>query len=370
MPVIFDGDYPMASGAMRWDRELTLSIDEARRVPSSKPQHEGGPDDGIMCTLPEMRRAKVAAALVKVAVCVRKAPDWHGEVRTKEIAHGTARGELAYYRVLEKQGDARVLTTGADFAEHMQAWVDADDHSAMPVGFVLGMEGADAITTPDEVHEWYDLGLRVISLSHYGPSYYSHGTGTGTDKGLTPQGKPLLENMDSLGMVLDITHTSDQSVREELEVFGGPIIASHQNCRALVPGERQQPDELLNEVIARRGVIGASMDTWMLNRDYELDWANTSAVPRRDVFPREAITLNDLVDHMDHVNQLAGNSLHSGIGGDTDGQGGVDGAPGDVDTVADYQRVGDILADRGYSDEDVDNMMYGNWTRFYERALP
>ena len=79
-----------------------------------------------------------------------------------------------------------------------------------------------------------------------GVSYYSHGTGTGTDGGLTDLGKPLLKEMDSLGMILDVSHTSDQSVREELEVFGGPVLASHQNCRAIVPGERQQPERQID----------------------------------------------------------------------------------------------------------------------------
>jgi membrane dipeptidase len=73
---------------------------------------------------------------------------------------------------------------------------------------------------------------------------------------------------------------------------------------------------------------------------------------------------------MDHVNQLAGDSRHSSIGGDTDGQGGTDGAPADVDTVSDYQIVGEILADRGYGQDDIDNMLYGNWQRFFEKWLP
>ncbi|MDP7579182.1 MAG: membrane dipeptidase, partial [SAR202 cluster bacterium] len=97
---------------------------------------------------------------------------------------------------------------------------------------------------------------------------------------------------------------------------------------------------------------------------------DTRAVPRRAIYPREAITLDDLVDHMDHVNQLAGDSRHSSIGGDTDGQGGTDGAPADVDTVSDYQIVGEILADRGYGQDDIDNMLYGNWQRFFEKWLP
>ena len=215
--------------------------------------------------------------------------------------------------------------------------------------------------------EWWEAGLRAINLSHYGISTYSHGTGTGTEGGLFPPAKALLREMESLGIILDITHVSDRSVREALDLFGGPVMASHQNCRAITPGERQQPDDILRQVIARDGVIGHSMDTWMLYRG-GVDWANIPS--RREVFPREAVTLDDLVDHIDHVSQLAGNTRHSAIGGDTDGQGGRDGAPYEIDTVADYQKLAAVLDRRGYSQEDIERIMFRNWQRFYERSLP
>ena len=366
--LIIDGDYPMANGAIDSQRDLTLPIEQAR-APENLNSWFGWQDDGIMATLPEMRKGGIAAALVKVAVCVKKPGHPHGEYRSKENAHAAARGQLAYYKLLEAQDEAAILDNSENFAAHMETWEEATDYDDLPVGMVLGMEGADAITWPEQVHDWYADGLRVISLSHYGVSYYSHGTGTGTTGGLTPMAKPLLQGMSDLGMILDVTHTSDQSVREEFELFDGPALASHQNCRALVPGERQQPDDILLEVIRRGGVIGSSMDTWMLNKYYSIDW-KTIGHKRRDVFPSPLVTLEDLVDHMDYVCQLAGNSHHAGIGGDTDGQGGSDGAPHDVDTVADYQKIGDILDRRGYTQEDIENIMYKNWQRFFEKWLP
>ncbi len=269
--------------------------------------------------------------------------------------------------MLASEGEARVLATSGDFAAHMREWADAEDHSALPVGFIIGMEGADPILWPEQVHEWWERGLRVISLSHYGVSTYSHGTGTGTEGGLFPPAGALLREMDRLGMILDVTHTSDRSVREAIGMFDGPLLASHQNCRAVSPGERQQPDDILLEVIARGGVIGHSMDTWMLYRD-GIDWAKVPS--RRDVFARDEVTLDNMVDHVDHVSQLAGNSLHSAIGGDTDGQGGRDGAPYEIDTVADYQKLSGALDRRGYSQDDIENIMFRNWQRFYEEHLP
>jgi membrane dipeptidase len=365
--LIFDGDYPMATGALRMERDLTLPIREVRDAPEWKYRQMDWPDAETMATLPEMRRGKVAGALVKVCVCIKKPGHDHGEFRSAETAYAHAMGQLAYYRILEARGEARILANRGDFAEHMRAWEEAEDHADLPVGLVLGMEGADPILWPEQVRDWWDDGLRVISLSHYGVSTYAHGTGTGTTGGLQPGARELLAEMDSLGMVLDVSHTADESIRQSLDLFGGPVLSSHQNCRALVLGERQIPDDLLQTIIGRGAVIGASMDAWMLFRP-GIDWAE---IPERgDLYSREDITLDDYVDHIDHVCQIAGNSLHAAIGGDTDGQEGRQGAPYGIDTVADYQKVADILAERGYTEDDVANVMYRNWQRFFERWLP
>ncbi len=365
--LIFDGDYPMAYGAIDLDRDLTAPLDDVRTGSHGQTTHEGWPDDQTMATLPEMRLGHVVGALVKVVGRIRKPDGIIWGYRTADIAYSAAHAHLAYYRILEARGELRILSNSKIFRDHMAEWEAADDHTNLPVGIVIGMEGADPISWPEQVGEWWLNGLRVVSLSHYGASNYSHGTGTGTEGGLFPPAKELLKNMDELGIVLDITHTSDTSVREALDIFKVPILASHQNCRGCTPGERQHPDDLIRAVIDRGGVIGHSMDTWMLYKG-GADWANIR--PRREVFSKADVTLEDWGDHVDYVSQLAGNTLHSGIGGDTDGQGGREGAPHEIDTIADYQMVGEVLSKRGYSDEDVTNVMYRNWQRFYEDALP
>ena len=296
--LIIDGDYPMAIGALHWDRDLSWELNRIRTAEPGTVKNGSWPDAYAMASLPEMRKAQMAAALVKVSACVKRPDHPHGEYRTQNIAYASSMGQLAYYRLLESQGEATVLATREAFAAHMVAWSNATHYSEMPVGFVIGMEGADAIVWPEQVHEWWANGLRVISLSHYGFSAYSHGTATGTDGGLFPPARPLLEEMDKLGMILDVSHTSDASVREELESFSGPLLASHQNCRAVTPGERQQPDDILKAVIDRGGVIGASMDTRMIYKG-GLDWSGHIPEPW-EVFPRESVTLEDYVDHIDH----------------------------------------------------------------------
>ena len=170
-------------------------------------------------------------------------------------------------------------------------------------------------------------------------------------------------------MILDLTHTAEKAFWEALDLFSGPVMASHQNCRALTPGERQFSDEQLKSILERGGVVGASMDTWMIYPEGNLDWGG-QIPPRRSRFPREAVTLEDFVDHIDYVCQLAGDSTHAAIGGDTDGQGGNDGAPDGIDTVADYQKIAGVLDRRGYATADIANVMYRNWQRFYQKWLP
>ncbi len=368
--LIIDGDYPMGL-AVRLNRDLKLPIEEVRTARRIKARGTGWDDSGTMASLPEMRRGKVAAALAKVVVDIDypNSPI-QGGPRTRELAYAAGMGQLALYRVHEAQGEAKILRTRNDIIDHMKTWSETESSDELPVGFILGLEGTDPIVWPEQVHEWYEGGIRVISIGHYGVATYGHGTGTGMEGGLLPEGPALLREMDSLGMILDVTHTSDTTVRQSLDIFQGPLLASHQNCRALVPGERQQPDDILKAVIDRGGVIGASMDTWMLTDRFEKDWSMQKEEARRDYFPRDAVTLEDVVDHIDYVCQLAGNSLHAAIGGDTDGQGGAEGAPADVDTIADYQKIAGILERRGYGESDVANVMHHNWQRFFETHLP
>ena len=368
--LIIDGDYPMAL-AVRMNRDLTLPIDQVRSAPALPGGRPDRADSETMASLPEMRRGGVAAALVKVVVDQhRDGAPMPGGPRSDELSYALGQGQMAYYRILETRGEARILRTSSDVREHMQQWENAESYEDLPVGFFLGMEGSDPILWPKQVHEWYDDGLRIISLGHYGPARYGHGTGTGLDGGLFEDGPELLREMDSLGMILDVTHTADESVRQSLDIFMGPILASHQNCRALVPGERQMSDELLKRCLERGAVIGASMDTWMLTRNVEKDWSGQRAERREDLFKPEDVTLEDVVDHIEYVCEMAGDTLHASIGGDTDGQGGAIGAPYDVDTVADYQKIAVILGERGWDTDDVENVMWRNWQRYFEENLP
>ena len=168
------------------------------------------------------------------------------------------------------------------------------------------MEGADPIVAPEQARLWWGDGLRMIGLAHDGPSAYAFGTGSAGP--LTDKGRALLQEMDQLGVMLDVSHLTDESFHEALNRFQGPVLASHSNCRALVPGDRQLDDTMIRLMIERDGVIGAVMDAWML----QPDWV-------RGETTNEHLTLEAVADQIDHVCQLAGNSRHAAIGTDLDG---------------------------------------------------
>ena len=365
--LIFDGDFPMAPLAMQLRRDVTLPLAELRR-------RDRDYENIALASLPEMRKAGMAVAILKVVSDMER----EGKVITGENqphrVYAIGKGQIGYYHALEAMGELRIIRTREDLREHMAQYEAAQHDEAarakLPVGAILGLEGADSVVEPSQLTEWWNDGIRLISIGHYGMSPYGGGTGTGTDIGLLERGPALLREMDRLGMLLDVTHTSDRSVREALAIFKGPLLATHSNVRALCRGERQLPDDIIQALVDRDGVMGASMDTWMLWPDGAPDWGTNSWPNNRKYFPRSAVTLDDLVNHMEYVNRLAGDALHSGIGGDTDGQGGVECAPADVDSVVDYHRVADILRRRGYSEPDVENIMWRNWVRLFDRALP
>ena len=365
--LIFDGDFPMAPLAMQLRRDVTLPLDELRR-------RDKDYENIALASLPEMRRAGMAVAILKVVSDMqREGNTIKGENQPHRV-YAIGKGQIAYYNALERMGEMRIIRTRDDLREHMAEWEAAQHDEAarakLRVGAILGLEGADSVVEPAQLTEWWDDGIRLISIGHYGMSPYGGGTGTGTDTGLLERGPALLREMDRLGMLLDVTHTSDRTVREALAIFKGPLLATHSNVRALCKGERQLPDDIVAAVIDRGGVVGASMDTWMLWPQGAPDWGTDSWPNNRKYFQRSEVTLADLVNHMDYVNQMAGNAQHAGIGGDTDGQGGRECAPADVDTVVDYHKVADILRARGYSEPDVENIVWRNWIRLFDTALP
>jgi membrane dipeptidase len=223
-----------------------------------------------------------------------------------------------------------------------------------PLGVVISMESADAVLRPAELRDWWDGGLRLLGPAHFGPGRYAGGTGS--ELGLTELGPPLLSEMARVGIILDLTHCSDQAFWEALARYDGPVHASHNNCRVLNPHQRQLSDRQIRAIIERDGVIGVVPGCWQLKPG----WRNGDS--------NESVSLADVVPHIDHICQIAGASRHVGIGSDLDGGVGREGFAHDLDTIADLQKIGALLSQRGYTEGDVAAIMHANWTGFLKRA--
>ena len=368
MRLMFDSHLDLAWNAISFDRDQTWEIARIREREVAIPQRWRGKNT---VSLPELKKACAGVVLATILTRSRqvgppvKAQDRTDlDVATQDISYGVGQGQLAYYRLLEKKGWIRIIKTRDDLAEVWAAWSTwfkttggAIPASAPAIGIIISMEGCDPIVEPAQAEHWFSQGLRTASLAHYGQSAYAFGTGVNGP--LTDAGRKLVAELARLGMILDVTHTAERSFFEALDLFNGPIFASHNNVRALVPGDRQFSDEQVKRILARGGVIGAVLDAWMLCPNY-----------KQGVTPAADITMENLADHIDYICQMAGDVKHCAIGTDLDGGFGTEQTPCDLDTIADMQKLGPILSKRGYSDADVEAIFNGNWLRFFGAALP
>jgi membrane dipeptidase len=349
--IVIDSHLDLAWNALSWNRDLTLDIQEMRRSEGGMKDERRGANT---VSFSEMRKGKVAVCLATVLARASDLGEAGLDFRSRELAYAMGQGQVACYRILERQGHLKMLRNRRELREHTDRW-SSEDGSTLPLGFILSMEGADPIISPGDMMEWWDDGLRVIGMAHFGRSAYAYGTGV--SGGLTAQGPDFLKAMQETGMILDVTHLSEESFWEALRLFPGPVLASHNNCRALVPGDRQFTDDQIRELIRRDAVIGAAFDCWQLIPGWELGTTPTSAV-----------SLETIADHIDHICQIAGNGKHVGIGSDLDGGFGREQSPHDLNTIADLQALPAIFRRRSYSDSDIEGIMHANWLRFFEKA--
>lgn len=353
--LIIDGHLDLAWNALQWNRDLQTSVYTIR---SRESQMSGAGRGQGTVALPEMRAGRLALCFATLLARSTGKTLQNLDYSSPMQAYAVAQGQLAYYYALEKAGEVRLIKNPLALDGHIASWEgwETAPTLAQPLpGLVISMESADPIQLPDDLDDWRQAGVRIIGPAHYGPGRYAGGTST--ELGLTAIGKDLLRAMSQLGILLDLTHLSDQAFWEALDLFDGTVLASHNNCRALVPHQRQFDNVQIRAILERGGVIGVSLDNWMLS----FGWV-------RGAKDNKPVRLLDVANHIDHICQLAGNSRHAAIGSDLDGGFGREQSPSDLDTIADLQKIPDILNGRGYSDEDVAAIMHGNWLQLLRQA--
>lgn len=352
--LIFDGHLDLSMNALEWNRDLRWTVEEIRK---SEEGLTDKPDRGKgTVSFPAMREGNIGlCTATQIARYVKrgsKLPGWN----SPEQAWAQTQGQLAWYKAMEEAGEMVQIKNSGELQNHLNQW--KEDPGNTPLGYVLTLEGADSIVTLDYLERAYEYGLRAVGPAHYGPGTYAYGTDS--SGGLGKKGRELVREIERLGMILDATHLCDESFWETMKIFNGPVWASHNNCRKFVPHNRQYSDEQIKELINRNAVIGVALDAWMMVPG----WIRGKSEPEA-----MGVSLGIMIDNIEHICQLAGNSLNAAIGSDLDGGYGKEQCPYDLETIADLQKVPVLLAERGFGKDDIKNIMSDNWIRFLEMNI-
>jgi membrane dipeptidase len=347
-----DAHLDLSMNALEWNRDLTLPVAAIRareKGLSDRPDRGKG-----TVSLPELRRGDVglvvATQIARFVAPDNPLPGWHSPWQ----AWAQTQGQLAWYKAMEEAGEMVMIKDLPSLEKHVRTWTREGGGA---IGYILSLEGADSIISPDYLYRAYEYGLRALGPAHYGPGRYANGTDSSGR--LSDLGRMLLREMERLRIILDATHLCDDAFWDAMDIFDGAIWASHNNCRTLVNHNRQFSDEMIKALIAKGAVIGGALDAWMMVPG----WVRGESLPGP-----MGCGLEKLIDHIDHICQLAGNALHVGIGTDLDGAFGTEQCPYDIDTIADIQTLPGLLEKRGYSVADIGNIMHGNWLRFIREA--
>jgi len=361
-PLIVDAHEDLAYNMLTFGRDYTRSVVETRRLELAS--GSGVPDRNGQTLLgwPEYQQGRVAIifSTLFATPARRKSDNWDKQVYADyDQAHRLYRTQLdTYHELTDRVPDLfQFIATRADLETVLAHWNDSSprDH---PVGLVPLMEGADGVRSPSELNEWWEAGLRMIGLAWAGTRYCG---GTRDPGPLTDDGLALLKAMAEFGFTLDLSHMDELSARQSLDTYEGPVIASHANAAALLPGytgNRLPPDEVIKGLIARDGIIGVVPFCAFL----DVGWKKGDL--------RDGITLATLAAHVDHICQMAGDARHVGLGTDFDGGFGLNSVPAGIDTIADLQKLCPILETKGYKDAEVADILGGNWLRHLRTNLP
>jgi len=238
------------------------------------------------------------------------------------------------------------------------------------IAMVLGLQNAEHFRTVDDVKAFYDLGQRCAQLTYNTQNYYGSGSTDRADGGVSDAGARLIEKMNQVGMLVDVSHSSDRTTLDAIEISKRPIAITHSNCRALNDHPRLKTDEAIRKLAAKGGVMGI-------------------AGVRNFVRDREPTTIEHIVDHIDHVVRLVGIE-HVGVGSDSDLWGYDDMSPEEIkmaksfynssykfrdkldtdgfDDPLRFYNLTEALVRRGYSDDNIVAILGGNFRRLLEQV--
>ena len=335
------------------DAHLDLAYNALRGRDVLRPAAEQTPDpEGIPTVgLPDLRAGGVGL-ICSTVFCAPALGDEPG-YNTPQEACDVACAQRTWYQCREAAGEFRFVRTRGDLDRIGGSGSRTEARDGTPLSSILLLEGADPLRTAADLPEWFDAGLRIVGLAWKRTRYAG---GTAAPGPLTPEGVELVRELDRFGIIHDTSHLAEESFWQLMDLTPGPVMASHSNCRAIVPTDRQLSDDMIRAIVRRGGVIGINFyDKFLLSpAEYKTRRA----------------TLADVARHVRYMCDLAGDAQHVGLGTDMDGGLGREQIPQEITTSADLPRVADALSAAGFGDEDVRGIMGGNWVRFFRERLP
>jgi len=331
----------------------------------------GIPNKETHTDLPRMKKGGMGAQFFAVYVSSNYVDGNHAAHRTLDMI------DTVHHDIIEKYPkDFLYATTAADVRKA---------RAQGKIAALLGIEGGHAIEDDLRLlRRFYNEGIRYMTLTHTNNNSWAGSSGDPANKGLTQFGKQVVHEMNRLGMIVDISHVSDQTFLDALETSEAPIFASHSSCRAISPVPRNMTDEMITAMAKKGGVIQINFDCAYLNpevakasaertaklrpmfAELQKKYANDPAGRReamrelrKQMAPAASLraTLADVVAHINHVVQIAGiNAV--GLGSDFDGVGCV---PTDLDSVDKWPNLTRALLEQGYTADEV-HKIYGENT--------
>jgi membrane dipeptidase len=364
MTYFIDSHEDIAYNALAFGRNYLHSAEEIRQTEADGPI----PARAGHATLgwPNYQRGQVALVFGTLFIAPKRFQggpwDTQSYVDSAEAAP-LYRKQVDFYRRLADQAPEkfRLVQSRADLAAVLAPWEKSQTaypEATHPTGILMSMEGAEGIFRPEELEEYWAMGLRAVGPVWAGTRFCG---GTQEPGGFSSEGYHLLEVMGDLGYILDLAHMTEQSALQALDRYPGTVIASHVNARALLknfPGERHFTDVTIRRLAERGGVMGILPFNGFLLPGWK---------PKDD---RKLVTLSHVVAHIDYVCQLTGSAEFVAIGTDFDGGFGWPSIPLEMDTIADLPLVEKMLGERGYAEKDIEAILHGNWKKMLERSLP
>ena len=258
------------------------------------------------------------------------------------------------------------------------------------ISLPMGMENGAPIESVELLKEYFERGIRYVTLAH---GKWNHICDSSYDlerkwHGLSPFGKTLIEEMNKTGMLIDISHVSDETFYQVLELTKTPVIASHSSCRKFTPGfERNMSDEMIKALAKNSGVIQITFGSDFVSQNYRQmsddfqkhvrEYIEHNHLKRDDaevkkyiadykkIHPIKFASVKDVADHIDHVVNLVGIDFVC-LGSDFDGVG--DSLPDGLKDVSMYPNLIAELLKRGYSENDIEKICSGNFLRVWKQV--